>query len=629
MHLLFIVSLLLFLNNCGDSFVGKFDESLNQSLEEFRLIVPGKGSEQATSVTLGWEKLKEADSFQLQLSVDKEFKKNLIDSTVDTTRFTVAGLPGDTTIHWKVRPVINGYKTDWTEAWSFRTAVKPNGSPNNSLSAPKQISPNQGSQNISLKPTFKWEPVRGASAYIIHVSHKDQMVVEEKIKAPVHTYSEKFNPNARYYWRVRAVKDKIKGKWSEIMDFKTKPQNNEGTAESASTDRKALMELYKATNGDQWKNNNGWGTDGPLNSWYGIETNGSGRVTKIDLWKNNLVGKIEEVSWEQLNKVKELYLKGNHLKGSIPPSIGSMTDLEWLIIQGKTTAKRPSPTQRTYHRGKSRSNTNDFSGTIPKELGNLSNLKRLEISQAPNVTGPIPSELGNLSNLIGLYLNWNDFSGESIPASFGNLTNLEYLYMASSNLEGTIPASLKNLTQLYVLGLNYNKLTGAIPNLRAFTQLERLDLVSNNLTGKYPEYLNNGEFSQLKAVNLAWNNLTGEVTGFDKLQNLYFFDITGNNIRGPISAFTEVPAKIKLLAAGWNNLSGSFPQSGWPDFYQLKTFRFNTNEITGNIPCSFWEKLDNDNLNLVNIAENTLKDVCEEGAKNMVGRGPIKHLNLP
>src|SRR5699024_4349693 len=104
------------------------------------------------------------------------------------------------------------------------------------------------------------------------VSHKDQMVVEEKIKAPVHTYSEKFNPNARYYWRVRAVKDKIKGKWSEIMDFKTKPQNNEGTAESASTDRKALMELYKTTKRDQWKHNNGGGTAGRLKPWNGRET---------------------------------------------------------------------------------------------------------------------------------------------------------------------------------------------------------------------------------------------------------------------------------------------------------------------------------------------------------------------
>ena len=40
-----------------------------------------------------------------------------------------------------------------------------------------------------------------------------------------------------------------------------------------------------------------------------------------------------------------------------------------------------------------------------------------------SLSGSIPSELGNLTNLTGLYLNDNSLSG-SIPSELGNLTNL-------------------------------------------------------------------------------------------------------------------------------------------------------------------------------------------------------------
>lgn len=34
----------------------------------------------------------------------------------------------------------------------------------------------------------------------------------------------------------------------------------------------ALMKLYEATNGDSWMNNLNWGSDRPLQEWFGICT---------------------------------------------------------------------------------------------------------------------------------------------------------------------------------------------------------------------------------------------------------------------------------------------------------------------------------------------------------------------
>ena len=53
---------------------------------------------------------------------------------------------------------------------------------------------------------------------------------------------------------------------------------------------------------------------------------------------------------------------------------------------------------------------NELNGTIPSELGSLTNLERLKLSKN-QLRGPIPPELGNLSNLKFLDLYENRLSG--------------------------------------------------------------------------------------------------------------------------------------------------------------------------------------------------------------------------
>ena len=81
-----------------------------------------------------------------------------------------------------------------------------------------------------------------------------------------------------------------------------------------------------------------------------------------------------------------------------------------------------------------------MTGKIPKELGNLANLKTLRISNN-QLTGEIPSALGRLTGLTDLFLYNNDLEG-SIPASLGNLRNLERLRLSGNRLTGCVPPRL-------------------------------------------------------------------------------------------------------------------------------------------------------------------------------------------
>ena len=70
-------------------------------------------------------------------------------------------------------------------------------------------------------------------------------------------------------------------------------------------------------------------------------------------------------------------------------------------------------------------------GTIPPELGTLTNLTTLDLGYGGGLSGEIPPELGNLVNLQQLFLDKQDLTG-SIPPELGNLTNLHRVWLSDS-----------------------------------------------------------------------------------------------------------------------------------------------------------------------------------------------------
>ncbi|XP_052179692.1 LRR receptor-like serine/threonine-protein kinase SIK1 isoform X2 [Diospyros lotus] len=123
--------------------------------------------------------------------------------------------------------------------------------------------------------------------------------------------------------------------------------------------------------------------------------------------------------------------------------------------------------------------------------------------------GTIPPELGRLSDLVHLNLSINSLEGD-FPVEICNLFALETLDLSKNNLSGGIPEEVEQLKDLTHLSLANNQFNGLIPeNISHLENLELLDLRFNNLSGEFPgkplEHLN------LTYLNVSHNILKGKV----------------------------------------------------------------------------------------------------------------------
>ncbi|KAE9595083.1 hypothetical protein Lal_00041228 [Lupinus albus] len=102
-----------------------------------------------------------------------------------------------------------------------------------------------------------------------------------------------------------------------------------------------------------------------------------------------------------------------------------------------------------------------------------------------------------------------DLTGQLVP-QLGQLSNLQYLELYSNNISGKIPDEIGNLTNLVSLDLYLNKLNGPIPNtLGKLANLRFLRLNNNSLSGGIPMSLT--AVTSLQVLDLSNNQLKGVV----------------------------------------------------------------------------------------------------------------------
>ncbi|KAK2990725.1 hypothetical protein RJ640_003793 [Escallonia rubra] len=150
------------------------------------------------------------------------------------------------------------------------------------------------------------------------------------------------------------------------------------------------------------------------------------------------------------------------LTGTIPKDVGNLTSLVFLNISN-----------------------NSLQGHLPAEVGLLHQLQYMNL-HFNELSGEIPSSLSRCWELRQLSLNGNKFNG-SIPGTIGNLSKLEELYLGENDLQGRIPQEMSNLISLTILSIPYNKLEGPIPaGILNISSLQMVTLGDNSLSGALP-----------------------------------------------------------------------------------------------------------------------------------------------
>ena len=175
--------------------------------------------------------------------------------------------------------------------------------------------------------------------------------------------------------------------------------------------RPVLMEFYQALGGEEWKYNENWGTDAPLDDWSGLKLE-DGQLVSIEM-------------------------HGNNVKGEIPESISQIKTLQQFAI----------------------GDSKGVVGQLPESLGELPNLRILAITST-SISGAIPVSLSKASKLETLWLCYNQLSGE-IPGELGELP-LEGLNLTSNNLTGNIPEGLTKMRTINRLYITKNRFSGTI-----------------------------------------------------------------------------------------------------------------------------------------------------------------------
>ncbi|KAL4588693.1 hypothetical protein LXL04_001588 [Taraxacum kok-saghyz] len=193
-------------------------------------------------------------------------------------------------------------------------------------------------------------------------------------------------------------------------------------------------------------------------------------------------------------------------------------------------------------------NSNNFTGTIPKNISQIRYLMELDLSNN-NFSGRFPYEILHAKKLVFLDFRFNTFLGVVPPQVF--LLQLDLLFINNNNFRQRISKYL-GFTPALFLTLANNKFVGEIPRSigRAANTLQEVLFLNNKLSGCMPYEL--GLLKKSTVLDVGFNNLTGPIPhSFQCLRKMELLNLARNRF------YNEIPEAVCSLP-GLTNFTASY-----------------------------------------------------------------------
>ncbi|GJW24326.1 leucine-rich repeat-containing protein [Tanacetum coccineum] len=333
----------------------------------------------------------------------------------------------------------------------------------------------------------------------------------------------------------------------------------------------------------------------------------------------------------------QLGLRGNKFSGSIPISIGYLTELTSLDLSA-----------------------NNFSGFIPGSIDSLgscrvenldwlSSLSSLDLLYLDGISLAKANDWVNvvigLQNLEVLSLGACDLSQVMHPysSSVNSSSSINALSLENNNLNSSMYRWLCPLigkmripkmryTYLNISGNKFDeKLSNFLNNLsrctyqftgslsdeiQNFSSLEYLDLSSNKLNGTISDKL--WQINSLQIVHLSFNSFRGVVSHIIGMSNLIHLDLSNNSIEGFLlnADITNLSKSLQYVDVSSNKLGPGFPK--WiRNLKNLSYLDLSNNNISDAFPKDEWNQWNLSLLGYLNLSFNNVSGVLLDFLSNL------------
>ncbi|KAM3742839.1 hypothetical protein ACB098_07G098600 [Castanea mollissima] len=179
-------------------------------------------------------------------------------------------------------------------------------------------------------------------------------------------------------------------------------------------------------------------------------------------------------------------------------------------------------------------NSNNFTGGIPAKISKLKYFYELDLSNN-KLTGYFPYQVLAATKLTFLDLRFNAFQ-DKLPPQLFNL-DVDVLFINNNNFYDTLPSNLGNTPALY------------------------LTVANNHFKGPIPQSIGNAKDTLIEVLFLS-NSLTGCLPyEIGLLIYATVFDVSCNQLIGPIPLSFQCLFKIELLVLAQNQFYGEVPEA--------------------------------------------------------------------